>query len=171
MKSYFIVGILISLSLPSLADKEYWVHEKDIMAKVVQLRKAKQALQNAIARKVRAGTDEELKAALEEIQNNYRHLEILRKEYREEMSHMRFEHPEGFVRGKEEVEVKYKALKLDELDREASESGVDLVLSEIKEQVSKAYDPLPKKEDPRMREKSSLIITPTTQPRRPKYSF
>ena len=174
MKFTVLILLLASLlTVPHLvgADQEYWIHEKDLMSKMVQLRKAKKALKSSIAAKSRARTKEDTKKVLEEIQNNYRYLQILKDEYQKEVAHMRFKHPEGYQRGKEQVEVKYRALRVDELDDQVKASGVDLVLNEIRDQVEKAYEPLPEEEDPYKKNKGNLLITPTTLPQRPKYSF
>ena len=165
------VFLILLVGSSSYAHKEYWIHEKDNMAKLVQLEKAKVALRGAIAGKARAKTEEDLKASLREIQDNYRHLEILRGEYRKDLAHMRFQHPEGYVRYEEKADVRYKALRLNELDDEVKESGVDLALSDVRDHLKKAYDPLPENEDPYKKETTELLVTPPTQPKREKYSF
>lgn len=166
---FFSKGLALSIFailLPSLLfSGDFKSHSGALKGWGARIQNKEAELKRLIDEKQKIKDQKLVKEKLDQIVATYNELLKLEKEYEEERSHVRFEHPE---KGEELIKKyhPYRALTMEEYENEV---GVDSKLTGIKSKVAKVYSKTAVK--PSLAPAGQPMISPSPASSRPKLSY
>ncbi len=123
------------LAFPSAFASEWARHEVNLKGYAIKIVKAQDELAELIHGKNENKDQDEREALIKEINKKYADLKSVFKDYKAEVEHVRFEHPEQG----DTSENKYRHLKIKSLKELEKESGIDGQLTRLKRKAENIY--------------------------------
>jgi hypothetical protein len=137
---------LAVVALPITALASPWIQHKHHMGFLLRaIDNAENEVRASLRRKEHAQEPAELAEVMAEIGRQYKALKKLQKEYEEERSHVRFEHPERA----DQLERNYVRRETKSVEELANDIGIDGRLDRIRILVLSTF-PIPIKEEPKV---------------------
>ncbi len=166
---FLLFPLLVFSKEPDLKgmSDEYFKKSKKANEHMARMGVLEKELRGLIAQKSTLTSRMEIDDVHQKIVSTFRELRREEVLFKKVKSELEYKYP---AQG-EELNEKYKALRLEAVEQEAKESGIDLQLSQLRDQVGRAYEPLSKEENPLLKPKPTPLYQPTPTPKREVLEF